>query len=42
MAYGIDITSIKDATPVPHNGQNRKTAKSIINYELLITNYEFK
>ena len=24
MAHGIEITSVSDATPIPHNGQNLK------------------
>src|ERR1035437_4992126 len=27
MAHGIDITSIKDATPVPHNGPKAKKSR---------------
>lgn len=29
MAYGIDITSIKDATPVPHNGPKPKKPRRV-------------
>ena len=29
MAHGIDITSIKDATPVPHNGPKAKKPRRV-------------
>ncbi|MFA6274017.1 MAG: 30S ribosomal protein S11 [Candidatus Paceibacterota bacterium] len=29
MAYGIEITSIKDATPVPHNGPKAKKPRRV-------------
>jgi len=29
MAYGIEITSIKDATPVPHNGPKPKKPRRV-------------
>jgi small subunit ribosomal protein S11 len=29
MAYGIDITSIKDRTPVPHNGPKPKKPRRV-------------
>jgi len=29
MAYGIDITSIKDMTPVPHNGPKPKKPRRV-------------
>ncbi|HEU0085526.1 MAG TPA: 30S ribosomal protein S11 [Candidatus Paceibacterota bacterium] len=29
MAYGIDITSIKDKTPVPHNGPKPKKPRRV-------------
>lgn len=29
MAYGIEITSIKDATPVPHNGPKSKKPRRV-------------
>ena len=29
MAHGIDITSIKDATPVPHNGPKPKKPRRV-------------
>ncbi len=29
MAYGIDITSIKDSTPVPHNGPKPKKPRRV-------------
>jgi len=29
MAYGIEITSVKDATPVPHNGPKPKKPRRV-------------
>ena len=29
MAHGIDITSIKDATPIPHNGPKAKKPRRV-------------
>lgn len=29
MAHGIDITSVKDATPVPHNGPKAKKPRRV-------------
>ena len=29
MAYGIEITSLKDATPVPHNGPKAKKPRRV-------------
>ncbi|PIZ85704.1 30S ribosomal protein S11, partial [Candidatus Nomurabacteria bacterium CG_4_10_14_0_2_um_filter_33_9] len=29
MAHGIEITSIKDATPVPHNGPKAKKPRRV-------------
>ncbi|OGI73756.1 30S ribosomal protein S11 [Candidatus Nomurabacteria bacterium RIFCSPHIGHO2_02_FULL_41_18] len=29
MAHGIDITSIKDATPIPHNGPKPKKPRRV-------------
>lgn len=29
MAYGIDITSIKDVTPIPHNGPKPKKPRRV-------------
>ena len=29
MAYGIEITSVKDATPVPHNGPKAKKPRRV-------------
>jgi ribosomal protein S11 len=29
MGYGIEITSIKDATPVPHNGPKPKKPRRV-------------